>query len=106
MPRFSPQRLRQLREAAGLSRDDVARQVGKTTSTVVKYEQATITPSVGVLGALARVYGVPVGELFDADDPDDPVIDFARQVRELVDTWPDFTPGQKSRLRVILRGVA
>lgn len=59
-----------------------------------------------VLGDLAALYGRNVDDLFDADDPGDPVTAFAEQVRKLVDGMPPLSPERRSRLRVLLRGIA
>jgi transcriptional regulator with XRE-family HTH domain len=106
MPKFSPDRLRALREAQHLTRDELAHRVGKTVGTITKYEQGVVTPSVHVLGDLAAVYGNNVGDLFDADDPTDPVTAFADEVRALVDRMPPLSAERRSRLRVLLRGIA
>jgi transcriptional regulator with XRE-family HTH domain len=51
-------RLKELREAAGLSQDGLARQAGLSTSTVAKIERLDIDPSWTTVQALAKALGV------------------------------------------------
>ena len=71
--RFDPDRLRRAREASGLSRESVAEIIGRSYVTVYRYENGEIPPSAPMLGWLAKLYGVPVAELYDRDDSSDPV---------------------------------
>jgi transcriptional regulator with XRE-family HTH domain len=103
---FSAHRLRALSQDADLTREQVAHQLGKTVGTITKYELGTIVPTVHVLGDFARIFQIDVGELFDADDPNDAVTSFAAEIRAMVDQAPPFTAAQAARLRVLLRGVA
>jgi transcriptional regulator with XRE-family HTH domain len=63
------ERLRELREQAGLSQEALARAAGISTSTVSKMEQRTIDPSWSTVRALARALGVRC-EAFETDTPD------------------------------------
>jgi transcriptional regulator with XRE-family HTH domain len=51
-------RLKELREAAGLSQDGLARAAGLSTSTVAKIERLDIDPSWTTVQALAKALGV------------------------------------------------
>jgi transcriptional regulator with XRE-family HTH domain len=64
MRRFSHSRLRQFREAAGKSREQVAVELGKSYSTVAFYERGEITPPTHVLEDLARSLEVFPGDFF------------------------------------------
>lgn len=56
---FLADRLRQIREARGLTKTRIAQLVGVTTSAVSQYESGTINPSQDALSALANQLGVP-----------------------------------------------
>ena len=105
MPTYSPQRLRDARVSAGLSRDQAAQRAGRTVATVTAYEQGGVTPTVAILGRLATIYSVGVETLFDADDPADAVTAFAAEITRLVDTAPPLSAAARSNLRTLLRGV-
>jgi transcriptional regulator with XRE-family HTH domain len=61
---FSADRLRAARRQCGLSRDQFAVRIGRTVSTVTKYEIGQLTPSASVLGAIAAVLDCEVGDLY------------------------------------------
>lgn len=63
---FSRQRLRQAREAAGLSQERLARRIDRSTFTVIDYERGRARPSLEVLPALALALGVAVDALFES----------------------------------------
>ena len=62
---FSGRRLRERRDAAGLSREQLAHQVDRSVFSVVDYERGRAVPSVGVLGAIADALDVPTDDFFD-----------------------------------------
>ena len=57
------QRIRRLRNAAGLSQDALAREAGIGRVTLVRLEKGEQTPRYKTLGAIARALGVDVSEL-------------------------------------------
>lgn len=57
------QRIRQLRNAAGLSQDALAREAGIGRVTLVRLEKGEQTPRYKTLGAIARALGVDVSDL-------------------------------------------
>ena len=57
------QRIRRLRNAAGLSQDALARTAGIGRVTLVRFEKGEQTPRYKTLGAIARALGVRVSEL-------------------------------------------
>ena len=61
------ERLKALREAAGLTQEKLARQADMSTSAVSKLEQGGIDPSWSTVQRLARALGVRV-EAFDEDE--------------------------------------
>lgn len=100
--RYSPSRLRAAREARQLSREDVARRIGRTAGTIYKYESGLIVPTVYVLGDLAEVYAVDVGELYDPADPDDAVTAFAAEIRAIAAKYPALDDEQKREIKALL----
>jgi transcriptional regulator with XRE-family HTH domain len=68
-PNFSPRRLREARHRAGLTLAQVGNRLGRRWTTVIRYERGEAMPSVVVLGALAHILGVGVGDLFEVDPP-------------------------------------
>lgn len=58
-PEFEPERLRVIREARGLTKTELARQVGISVSSISQYESGTITPSPKSVDALSGVLAVP-----------------------------------------------
>jgi len=56
-------RIRKIREAQDLSRDDVCRMAGLSTDRLAAFEEGTEVPSIGVVIKLSRVLGSKVGGL-------------------------------------------
>ena len=88
-PRFSPGRLRALREHTHLSREQFARRIGRSAITVEKYERGEIVPSLEVLGAMAGVLEASVDSLFTEGDPGDARADYIMAVCELLPAMSD-----------------
>jgi transcriptional regulator with XRE-family HTH domain len=63
MPAIDPARLRTSREHAGLSREHVAIELGKSYHTITAYEAGQASPPGNVLIHLAALYGVTVESL-------------------------------------------
>lgn len=60
-------RMKELREAKGLSKSAVAEAVGITVSTILKYEAGRTQPSVYAAWKLAKLYGVTIEEMMGYD---------------------------------------
>ena len=60
-------RMKELREAKGLSKSAVAEAVGITVSAILKYEAGITQPSVYAAWKLARLYGVTIEEMMGYD---------------------------------------
>lgn len=56
---LSPERLKAARNARKMSREDVARKIGRTASTVSKYELGLLTPSAEMVRTLADALDCP-----------------------------------------------
>src|SRR3954462_4852358 len=61
-------RLKELRQAAGLSLRELARQADVSPSLISQIENGKSRPSVSSLYTFARLLSVPVDELFDAEE--------------------------------------
>jgi len=66
--RFAHDRLRAARESAGLSRPQLAAQVGRHHQSLKRYE-LDIEPPVTVAAQLCRVLGIGLTDLLDNDGP-------------------------------------
>jgi putative transcriptional regulator len=56
--------------ADGMTQQDLADRVGVTRQTILSIEKGKYNPSVGLAMRLARVFGVPVEELFALEEGD------------------------------------
>jgi putative transcriptional regulator len=56
--------LRSVREAAGMTQADLARQVGVTRQTLIAIEQGKYSPTLELAFQLARVFGAGLDDLF------------------------------------------
>ena len=66
---FSPQKLRQVRERAGVTRTHVAFAVGRTEQSIYTWESGRSKPMPHILERLVRYLGCDVSDLFEeADD--------------------------------------
>jgi len=61
------QRIRQLREAAGLTQADVAQLTFKSVETISNFERGKTTPSVQTLATLAKHLGCSIADFFGGD---------------------------------------
>ena len=60
--------IKRLREANGLSQAELASRVGKTRTAIWQYEHDETIPRMGVIEDMARVFGVPKGEIIENKD--------------------------------------
>jgi putative transcriptional regulator len=60
--------VRELRVGRGLSQGELAAAVSVSRQTINSIEQERYTPSLPLAIALARFFGIPVEEMFDAND--------------------------------------
>ena len=61
-------RIRELRKAAGLRQEDLARLLGVTRQTIHAIENNKYDPTLGLAMRLARLLGAPVEEIFHLPD--------------------------------------
>jgi putative transcriptional regulator len=59
--------IRNLRGARGLSQQELATAMDVSRQTIISIEKGRYTPSLPLAIALARFFGKPVEEIFDAD---------------------------------------
>jgi len=67
---FSPQAVREHRARAGLTREQVAAQLGKSFNSIVLWESGGAVPGTAVLTRLAALLGCRVGDLFLPIEPE------------------------------------
>ena len=65
MPSFSALRLRRAREAAGLTREQLAVEVGRSYPMLAQYESGIKQPSLEALTRIAEALDRPIGDFFD-----------------------------------------
>jgi transcriptional regulator with XRE-family HTH domain len=65
--RFSGSKLRATREAAGVSRERLALQIGRGYPTIVAYEQDRAVPPGDVIGKMAGALGCSPATFYDAE---------------------------------------
>ncbi|MDH7497105.1 MAG: helix-turn-helix transcriptional regulator [Syntrophomonadaceae bacterium] len=61
-------RVRELREQAGLTQEELAARVGVSRQTVISIERGRYNPSILLAFRLARVFGLAVEEVFLAEE--------------------------------------
>lgn len=66
--RFSPTRLKQLREAACVSRTDVAYAVRRSEQSVWLWERGKVTPPVAIVEQIAAFFDCDVRDFFEDAD--------------------------------------
>jgi transcriptional regulator with XRE-family HTH domain len=111
MDRFLGHRIRQLRLVAGLTQQQVATQLCVTSQQVHKYEKGISRFSAGRLLAIARVFDVAVGDLFDgygSGAPLGPTLDpkTTRMLLNLMDSFLELRPKDQEALMRLTRALA
>jgi len=61
-------RIRELRAGAGLSQQELALRVGVRRETIVFLEKAKYNPSLRLAHDIAKVFGLPIEEVFRFDE--------------------------------------
>jgi putative transcriptional regulator len=61
-------RLRDLREGAGLSQAECADALGVTRQTVISIEKGHFDPRLSLAFRISRLFSVPVDEVFEPED--------------------------------------
>lgn len=59
-----------LRSASGLTQADLANRLGVSRQTVISIERGRYDPSLPLAFRIARLFGVPIEEIFDGPDDD------------------------------------
>jgi len=60
--------LKEFREKAGLTQEQLAEKVGVTRQTILFLEKAQYNPSLRLASKISKILGVPVAKLFSFDD--------------------------------------
>ena len=61
-------RLEELRKARNMRQEDLAQALGVSRQTVISLEKGKYNPSLALAFKLARVFGLPIEEIFDDSD--------------------------------------
>jgi len=82
-------KLKDARLQAGLTRADVAFQIGRGEQLVFCYESGKITPPVNIMKKLCSIYGRDIGYFIDEDEKDFTVLEAIRGIdnalKEMID---------------------
>ena len=60
--------IRSVRESRGVTQAELARRIGVTRQTLIAIEQGRYSPSLEVAFQIARVFGVPLDDVFGYPD--------------------------------------
>ena len=60
--------IRAVREAAGITQAELARRIGVTRQTLIAIEQGRYSPSLEMAFKIARVFAVPLDDVFQYPD--------------------------------------
>ncbi len=97
------EKLIELRKAKGWTQDELARELGISRQAVSKWERGVIAPATMNLAALGRLYGVPLDELVNGEQP--PQEEAAPAVA-LVEESEAAEPQKKPKLLRLAGGIA
>ena len=61
-------KLEELRKARDMRQEDLAQALGVSRQTVISLEKGKYNPSLALAFKLARVFGLPIEEIFDDSD--------------------------------------
>jgi transcriptional regulator with XRE-family HTH domain len=108
--RFLGHRIKRLRLDAGMTQQQVARQLGVSNQQVHRYEKAISRFSAERLLAVARVFDVAVGDLFEAYSgaPTDRIGDptTSRMLLDLTRSFLELEPKHQDALVRLVRALA
>ncbi len=109
--RFLGHRIRQLRLLACMSQQQLARQLGVSSQQVHKYEKGMNRFSAGRLLAIARLFDIAVGDLFNgygSGAPLGPALDpkTTRMLLQLMNSFVELEPKHQDALMRLARALA
>lgn len=88
-------RLREMRQRSGLTAKSIARELGITDRAIYNWENGRSQPSIDMLGKLGELFGCPISELIEEEDPDRCV--FTSDEFDLINLYRSL-PDEKKRL--------
>lgn len=100
---FDPHRLREARDAAGLTLAEVALVIGRSDATVSRYESGRLPITSSMLGRLARLFDRHVSDFYVEGDPDLPA-EYGSRVASTVAALAPLTDRQRGKAAVIFGG--
>lgn len=92
-------RLTKFREAKGLSKNRLAKEVGVTQGFISQLELGNRTPTLEVLNRICSVLGITLHDFFA---PDDQAEDMPPDLRRLIDKAKKLSPRQLQILNAVL----
>jgi transcriptional regulator with XRE-family HTH domain len=109
--RFLGYKIKQLRLLSCMTQQQVAKQLGVSTQQVHKYEKGTSRFSAGRLLAIAQLFDVAVGDLFNGYErgaPLDPRLDLktSRMLGDVVHSFLELAPKHQEALMRLVRALA
>lgn len=101
------ERLKKCREALGITRQEAARRIRVSQPAYVRYEAGTRTPSIQVIGEMAKVFGTSVDYLTGKTNRKAPDLIVLKKsetplVCSIVETCSNFNEDQLRRLQAYL----
>jgi len=63
-----PNRLREMRERAGITQEELAARVGVSRQTIISLERGKYNPSITLAYSLSKVFNMSIEELFLLDE--------------------------------------
>lgn len=92
-----PEKLYELRKAAGLSQEELAEKLGVSHQAVSKWESGAALPELAKLGELSRIFGVSVDELLNLERADAPQGTQASQTSQDPSQTPPPSPAEPEK---------
>ncbi len=103
-------KLKELRDCNGFTQQMIADQINVDRSTYSNYERAITEPDVDTLKALARVFGVSLGDLLSSepisrvgDTGKFPLYSLSKDEQEVILGYRVLSPEDKNKARAFIR---
>ncbi len=97
-------KLKELRNQIGLSQQELAQKVNCSQTSIYRYENDLAEPDIKTLIALAKVFGISVDELIEADTPMLDLRKFDTWNRKIIEKIKNLPPKDAERIFGIIDG--
>ncbi len=84
-------KIKNLREAASMSLEDMANSIGISTNQLTLIESNQVSPTISMLMKISRVLGIRLGTILDGTEETGPVVTKHTQMRPTISTSNDNT---------------